>query len=109
MRMQELVNNLIERHRPATLVVTHDVDEAIVLADRVAVLRDGKLSLDLTIDLDDRQIRSGAQFEALRERFLAELGVLPSPHHLPPPSAQDAIVSATRSEDPSTQRVLTPQ
>ena len=60
MRMQELVNNLIERHRPATLVVTHDVDEAIVLADRVAVLRDGKLSLDLTIDLDDRQIRSGS-------------------------------------------------
>jgi sulfonate transport system ATP-binding protein len=77
MRMQELVNKLIERHRPATLLVTHDVDEAIVLADRVAVLRDGKLSLDLRIDLADRQLRSGVRFEALRDRFLAELGVLP--------------------------------
>lgn len=76
MRMQELVNNLIERHRPATLLVTHDVDEAIVLADRVAVLRDGRLSLDLRIDLPDRHLRSGVHFEALRDRFLAELGVL---------------------------------
>lgn len=78
MRMQELVNNLIERHRPATLLVTHDVDEAIVLADRVAVLREGKLSLDLKIDLPDRHLRSGVHFQMLRDRFLAELGVLPN-------------------------------
>jgi len=75
MRMQELVNGLIERHRPATLIVTHDVDEAIVLADRVLVLRDGALSLDLTVDLVDRHLRAGQQFEELRLRLLAELGV----------------------------------
>jgi sulfonate transport system ATP-binding protein len=113
MRMQELVNNLIERHRPATLLVTHDVDEAIVLADRVAVLRDGKVSLDLRIDLEDRQLRSGVRFETLRNRFLAELGVLP---HVTA-SAREAAdghgvgwgdKAEAPTEDAGGRRVLTP-
>ena len=36
--MHRLVLRLWERHRPAVLLVTHDVDEALVLADRVLVL-----------------------------------------------------------------------
>src|SRR5579863_9731986 len=39
--MHRLVLTLYERHRPAVLLVTHDVDEALALADRVLVLRDG--------------------------------------------------------------------
>ena len=39
--MHGLLRELCERHRPAVLLVTHDVDEAIVLADRVIVLDDG--------------------------------------------------------------------
>ena len=41
-RMHALLRDLCDRHRPATLLVTHDVDEAIVLADRVLVLADGR-------------------------------------------------------------------
>jgi sulfonate transport system ATP-binding protein len=41
LRMQQLLRALCERHRPAVLLVTHDVDEAILLADRVLVLVDG--------------------------------------------------------------------
>ena len=40
-RMHRLVAELCARHHPAVLLVTHDVDEAIVLADRVLVLTDG--------------------------------------------------------------------
>src|SRR5439155_37231 len=39
-RMQRLLRELCERHRPAVVLVTHDVDEAILLADRVLVLVD---------------------------------------------------------------------
>ena len=40
-RMHALLQELCARHRPAVLLVTHDVDEAILLADRVLVLADG--------------------------------------------------------------------
>lgn len=46
-RMQTLVRRLCERHGLATLIVTHDVDEAILLADRILVLRDGQIHVDL--------------------------------------------------------------
>ena len=46
LRMQDLVADLCARHRPGALLVTHDVEEAVLLADRVLVLRDGRISVD---------------------------------------------------------------
>lgn len=43
LRMHELVLSLWRRHRPAVLMVTHDVDEAIALADRVVLLDGGRI------------------------------------------------------------------
>ena len=43
LRMHELLGELCARHEPAVLLVTHDVDEAIELADRVLVLDAGAL------------------------------------------------------------------
>jgi sulfonate transport system ATP-binding protein len=76
LRMQALVAELCARHRPGVLLVTHDVEEAVLLADRVLVLKDGRISLDLTIDLPRPRRIGGGAFDALRDRFLAELGVL---------------------------------
>ena len=74
-RMHALVQRLVARHRPATLLVTHDVDEAVLLADRVLVLTEGVLSLNLTIDLPRPRRRGDERFPALRSLLLAELGV----------------------------------
>lgn len=67
-RMHVLLRELWERHRPSVLLVTHDVDEAIVLADRVLVLERGRIGLDLAIDPEVPR----AEY---RERLLAALGV----------------------------------
>jgi sulfonate transport system ATP-binding protein len=74
-RMHALLNELYRKHRPAVLLVTHDVDEAILLADRVLVLRDGRISLSVRVGLDEPRHRAAPAFAALRGRLLSELGV----------------------------------
>ena len=74
-RMHALVQQLCARHRPAVLLVTHDVDEAILLADRVLVLSGGVVSLDEPVHVPSPRLRRDSGFIALRSRLLAELGV----------------------------------
>ncbi|MCP2339400.1 ABC transporter ATP-binding protein [Actinomadura rupiterrae] len=75
LRMHALLRELVARHRPSVLLVTHDVDEAIVLADRVLVLTDGRISLDARVDVPHPRRRHDGEFASLRARLLAELGV----------------------------------
>lgn len=74
-RMHKLLRELYLRHRPAVLLVTHDVDEAILLADRVLVLTEGRISLSAPVDVDPPRRREDPRFLALRRRLLTELGV----------------------------------
>jgi sulfonate transport system ATP-binding protein len=75
-RMHELVAELCVRHGPAVLLVTHDVDEAILLADRVLVLTSGTLRTDVEVEIARPRARGTAEFTALRRRLLGELGVV---------------------------------
>jgi len=75
-RMHDLLAALCERHRPAVVLVTHDVDEAILLADRVLVLADGNIRLDLPVDIGKPRLQSDPRFLKLRERLLEQLGVV---------------------------------
>jgi sulfonate transport system ATP-binding protein len=74
-RMHTLLRQLCERHRPAVLLVTHDVDEAIALADRVAVLDEGRIADDIPVDLPAPRSHGSPEYAALRDRLLARLGV----------------------------------
>ncbi|MFJ6082672.1 ABC transporter ATP-binding protein [Streptomyces sp. NPDC092369] len=74
-KMHALLRELWERHRPSVLLVTHDVDEAIVLADRVLVLDAGRVGLDLTIDRPHPRSYRDPLLGDYRERLLAALGV----------------------------------
>jgi sulfonate transport system ATP-binding protein len=75
LRMQGLVGALWATHRPAVLLVTHDVDEALLLADRVMVLDGGKIAIDRQIDLDRPRQHGDAKFNRLRAELLNALGV----------------------------------
>jgi sulfonate transport system ATP-binding protein len=74
-RMHELVLSLWRAHNPAILLVTHDVDEAIALADRVLVLDQGRIVGEERIDAP-RGERDGIARD-LRETLLNWLGVRP--------------------------------
>jgi sulfonate transport system ATP-binding protein len=75
LQMQDLVGDLVLRHRPAVLLVTHDVDEAIALADRVLILRGGHFALDVRIEAPHPRDRTSPDFLTYRRLFLEELGV----------------------------------
>jgi sulfonate transport system ATP-binding protein len=76
LRMQQLIAALWQVRGPATLLVTHDVEEALLLADRVLLLREGRIALDRPIELSRPRHASGALFDELRATLLAELGVV---------------------------------
>lgn len=75
MRVHGLVEALWKEHRPAILLVTHDVDEALLLADRALVLENGRIALDLEIRLERPRRTDSAAFQALRHSLLRGLGV----------------------------------
>ncbi|MCH5644805.1 MULTISPECIES: ABC transporter ATP-binding protein [unclassified Gordonia (in: high G+C Gram-positive bacteria)] len=72
---QRLVERLWQHHRPATLLVTHDVEEAVLLADRALVLRDHHVAEEVVIDLPRPRSVVDPEFVALRYRLLSALGV----------------------------------
>ena len=75
-KMRALVRALVERHRPAVLLVTHDVDEAILLGDRVLVMRDGRIASEHRLSAGAARNRHAPEFAELRTRLLLELGVV---------------------------------
>ncbi|GAA1001158.1 ABC transporter ATP-binding protein [Nocardiopsis tropica] len=75
LKMHDLLRALVARHRPGVLLITHDVDEAIALADRILVLDHGILSVDLTLPADTGRRPGENGFAELRSRLLDALGV----------------------------------
>jgi len=75
LKMHVLLRKLCAAHQPAVLLVTHDVDEAIVLADRVIVLDAGRIVAEETISLSAPRSAADPGFAAVRSRLLDALGV----------------------------------
>jgi sulfonate transport system ATP-binding protein len=72
---QELVSELWRRHRPAVLLVTHDVEEALLLADRTLLIDGGRIAYDERLDLPRPRRRDDPELVARRTDLLARLGV----------------------------------
>ena len=76
-RAGHLLLHIRERHDQTVVLVTHDIDEAIYLADRILILGDSPAHLVAShlIDLPRRRDRSHPQLVALRDQILHHFGV----------------------------------
>jgi sulfonate transport system ATP-binding protein len=75
MKAQRLVAELWLRHDPAVLLVTHDVEEALLLADRIVLMREGRLIQEKVLDLPRPRDVASREFVEYRAELLAWLGV----------------------------------
>jgi sulfonate transport system ATP-binding protein len=73
--LQDHLLDLWADTKPTLLLVTHDVDEAVVLADRVLVMRPrpGRLFAEIAVDVKRPRDRASAPFEAVKHRVMAAL------------------------------------
>lgn len=74
-RMHALVGDLWRAHRPAILLVTHDVREALLLADRVLILEDGRITHQTEVSAAHPRQHGDPALAALEAGLLARLGV----------------------------------
>jgi sulfonate transport system ATP-binding protein len=75
LRMHELVRELRRKHHAAMLLVTHDVDEAIALADRIVVMNNGRIGDTHRVDLSAADREASVAREELRAALLTDLGL----------------------------------
>ncbi|WP_328557750.1 MULTISPECIES: ABC transporter ATP-binding protein [unclassified Streptomyces] len=75
LRMHDLVRALRSKHHAAMLLVTHDVDEAIALADRVVVMSDGRIGTSHRVELSAADREASFAREELRSALLQDLGL----------------------------------
>jgi sulfonate transport system ATP-binding protein len=73
--IHRLVLDLWARHEPGILLVTHDVDEALLLADRVLVLEDGRIAHESRVPLPRPRRTDHPDLIRLRSVLLTQLGV----------------------------------
>ncbi|WP_224058975.1 ABC transporter ATP-binding protein [Streptomyces kanamyceticus] len=74
-KAQRLVDELWQRRGCAVLLVTHDVEEAVLLADRVLVMDEGVIAYEREIDLDRPRGIADPRFAEIRAELLRRLGV----------------------------------
>jgi NitT/TauT family transport system ATP-binding protein len=69
-----LVNTWVEERR-TVIYVTHDIEEAVYLADRIVILKPspGRLAADLTVTLPRPRDRHSAEFLAIKSQVLKEM------------------------------------
>lgn len=68
--MQRLIENIWQEQQFTALLVTHDVEEAVTLADRVILIDAGQIVLDVRVDLPRPRQRSNVAFAAIVESIL---------------------------------------
>ena len=89
--MHRLIESLWQRHGFTALLVTHDVAEAVALADRVVLVDDRRIVLDERVSLPRPRAR-GAAFDAIEERVLSRVLGVPTKHAAQADTARPGLV-----------------
>ncbi|WP_425251840.1 ATP-binding cassette domain-containing protein [Janthinobacterium sp. NFX145] len=71
--MQQLIESLWQARGFTAVLVTHDVAEAVALADRVLLIEDGQITMDVPVDLPRPRQRGHATFAALEQAILSRV------------------------------------
>ena len=73
--MHRWLQDVLPGGERTVLLVTHDVEEALLLADRVLLIDDGRIAVDMPFDLGRPRRRDAPELVARRHDLLARLGV----------------------------------
>jgi sulfonate transport system ATP-binding protein len=68
--MQRLIEGIWQEQRFSTFLITHDVDEAIMLADRIILIEDGQVTMDKRVSLPRPRKRKDQEFLTIAEEVL---------------------------------------
>lgn len=71
--MQLLLERIWRKQKFTAVLVTHDVSEAVALADRIVVIDEGRIALDLDVKLPRPRRHGAAEFARLEEQVLNQL------------------------------------
>ncbi|WP_250474241.1 ATP-binding cassette domain-containing protein [Caballeronia sp. GAFFF1] len=71
--MQGLIERLRREHGFTALLVTHDVQEAVSLGDRIVLIEQGRITLDTPVSLPRPRSRTAKEFAELEERVLSRV------------------------------------
>jgi len=71
--MQDLIERVWRDKGFTAIVVTHDVTEAVALADRILLIEQGRVAMDVDVDLPRPRRRGDAQAAAIEGRILDRL------------------------------------
>ncbi len=94
--MQQLIETIWQERGFTAVLVTHDVQEALALADRILLIEDGCIALDVAVPLARPRRRGTAEFAKLEREILAHLLQHPVP---PAPTQQVSCVDAETGSD----------
>jgi len=93
--MQSLIEQIWLQQGFTSLLVTHDVSEAIALADRVILIEDGQIGLDIKVDLPRPRERGSLAFAELESYILRRVlkqSLLPEPETSKATNASDIAI-----------------
>jgi len=68
--MQDLIESLWQQHHFTVLLVTHDVSEAVAMADRVLLIEEGNIGLDLLVELPRPRRKGSVKLAELEAEVL---------------------------------------
>jgi sulfonate transport system ATP-binding protein len=74
-KLQDHLGMLWKKSRFTLILVTHDIDEAIILSDRIIVMRGqpGRIYRELSVDLTRPRRRTAPEFQTIKEEVIRAL------------------------------------
>jgi sulfonate transport system ATP-binding protein len=98
--MHALIERLWREHRFTALLVTHDVQEAVALADRILLIEAGRIALDLPVPLARPRERASAGFATLEDRVLRQVLKRDASGNAPASNTHDGLSTDPLSASP---------